>query len=202
MSTPIVIEYDKRLYKKCIKCRQWKPREDILDPNTGAVVERHGFGEHNSSDGLQSICFACKNIANKKSRDRNPVARIRHHTATRCLTQLGSCAPENFTAEMETYLGYKIRVLVKHLGQDLREREGPKRKLKDALNEGYHIDHIRPLSSFTVVYRNKFMEDEVDWEAFRKCWAITNLRAIPGEENLAKGAKHATPSRQEEGEEG
>lgn len=195
---PLRRDYDKRLYKKCIKCRDWKPRKDI--ENEDGTTVKKGFGAHNSSDGLQSICFTCKNVANTKSRERNVTARIRHHTATRCLTQLGKLAPENFTAELEQYLGYRIRALVKHLRQDLKDREGPTRKLRDALNEGYHIDHIRPLSSFNVCVRNQQQENIIDWDEFRKCWRIGNLTAISAEENLAKGAKYVSTSTKEEAE--
>lgn len=177
-------EYDKRLWKKCIKCRSWRPRQDLeLEDGT---TKKKGFGDHNSSDGLQSICFSCKNVANTKSREKNVTTRIRHHTATRCLTQLGTLAPTNFTAELEHHLGYRIRALVRALGKDLKEREGSHRKLRDALQEGYHIDHKRPLSSFDVIVAG----DVVDWDEFQRCWAIDNLTAIPAAENLAKGAKY------------
>lgn len=180
--------YDKKLWKKCIKCRSWRPRQDIeMEDGT---LKKKGFGDHNSSDGLQSICFRCKNDANTKSRERNVSARIRHHTATRCLTQLGEMAPEGFTKDLEDHLGYRIRLLVRHLSADLKEREGHGRKLKDALNEGYHIDHIKPLSSFNVIVKSAGMGSTVDWDEFRRCWAIENLSAIPAHENLAKGAKY------------
>lgn len=175
---------DKRLFKKCIKCREWKAKETHRDDR--GTEWKKGFGAHNSSDGYQSICFTCKNIANTKARAKNVTQRIRHHTATRCLTQLGDSAPNGFVTQLEEYLGYRITALVKALGKDLKEREGPTRKLRDALQEGYHIDHIRPLSSFNVVLR----DNVVDWDEFRKCWDINNLTAIPAEENLAKGAKY------------
>lgn len=201
MAEPIILTFDKTLYKKCIKCRAWKPRQ-VIEVEDGEDILK-GFGDHDtSSDGLQSICFKCKNVANVAARKKNVPARIRHHTATRCLTQLGEHAPDGLSANLEDYLGYKITALVKHLRADLKEREGPKRKLRDALNEGYHIDHIIPLSSFMVLVdesgdpalvgkeRAKEMEGKkgIDWNEFRKCWAMNNLRAIPAEENLAKGA--------------
>lgn len=173
---PIVKNYDKKTHKKCIKCRQWKSRED-------------DYGKHElAADGLQSICKACKNLMNKSAREKNVTARLRHHIATRCATQLGDLTPSGFTSDLEDYLGYRIRALVKHLSRDLKEREGKDRKLRDALNEGYHVDHRRPLSSFEVVYMDKHADWHVDWEAFKECWAIENLTAIPAAENLAKGA--------------
>ncbi len=188
MSGPSIRTYDKRTHKKCIKCRRWLLRANIED-DSGEVVEKRRFGlNEDSSDGLQSICYSCKNISNTRARSKNATQRIRHHTGTRCLTQLGKNAPLQFVTCMEDYLGYKITTLVKALGKDLKSREGPKRKLRDALNEGYHIDHIVPLSSFPVVGD----DGVVDWDVFRKCWDIRNLRAIPAEENLAKGAKHET----------
>lgn len=173
-----------RTHKKCIKCREWKPREPVFD-EAGNQIEPKGFGSHpDSQDGLQTICQPCKSKMNIKSRNRNVTARIRHHTSTRCLAQLGEHAPSNFTANLEEHLGYSIRKLVRHLSQDLKEREGKRRRLVQALDEGYHIDHIYPLSRFPVVRDGK-----VNWEEFRRCWDPANLSAIPAQENLQKGAK-------------
>lgn len=180
MASPIVRNFDKLTHKKCITCR------DVH------LKETH-FGQHDDTwDGYQVICKICKGDMNKRNRNRNVSQYLRHHIATRCLTQLGEFAPEEFTKNLEKHLGYKITALVKHLRQDLQEREGPKRKLRDALNEGYHIDHIHPLSKFMVikpqVSKDEVVGEEVDWEVFKECWAMTNLRAIPAAENLAKGA--------------
>jgi hypothetical protein len=186
-------EYDKRTHKKCIKCRRWKPREDLTVDyeDKSSKVFKRGFGRNvDSADGLQSICMECKNPMNTAARVKNVAQRVRHHTATRCLTQLGDLAPEGFVADLEKHLGYKIARLIKRLGADLKEREGPNRKLRDALQEGYHIDHIKPLSSFEVIIKPAGMGEIVDWDAFRACWALDNLRAIPAADNLAKGAKH------------
>ncbi len=189
--------YDRKKDKRCIKCRVWKPRKTDEEAGTKA-----GFGAHeSSSDSLQSICHACKNLANKGARNKNVTARLRHHIATRCLTQLGKLAPENFTKDLELHLGYKIHTLVKHLRKDLQEREGPKRKLRDALNEGYHVDHIRPLTLYKVIADEDLVKmvgnkehggydvGDIVWSEFQSCWKITNLSAIPADENLAKGAK-------------
>lgn len=174
-----VRKHDRKVEKKCIKCRQWWPKDTH-------------FGVHDtSSDGLQSICKVCKKNANKDAQNKNVPTRIRHHTATRCLEQLKGYVPHAFTRNLEDYLGYKIKALVNHLRADLRGREGPERDLRAALNEGYHIDHIRPLSLYKVVVPDEENPGQmkVDWEEFRRCWDIKNLSAIPGKENLKKSNK-------------
>lgn len=166
---------NRRTHKKCIKCR------DVH------LKDTH-FGKHEtSSDGYQSICKNCKGDMNKKNRNRNVSQYLRHHIATRCLTQLGECTPSGFTKDLEGYLGYRISHLIKHLREDLQLREGKERKLRDAFDEDYHVDHIYPLSKFSVITIHDGKED-VDWDVFKECWAMSNLSAIPGAENLAKGA--------------
>jgi len=80
--------------------------------------------------------------------------------------------------EMESYLGYKMADLVKELDADILEREGI--SLKEAFDDGYHVDHITPLSRFPF--------GEIGDETFRRCWAQDNLRAIPAADNLKKGS--------------
>lgn len=202
MADKVEKSYNPKTHKKCIKCRDWKPREDITDPETDEV-EKAGFGKHDtSSDGIQSICYTCKNAANKRAREQNVTAYLRHHIATRCLTQLGELAPPLFTKQLEKHLGYKITALVRYLRVDLQEREGEGRKLRDAIHEGYQVDHVKPLSLFKVVRYQTLQEaisgvaeEIVDWDAFKECWAMINLSAIPGAENLAKGAKYTEGAR-------
>lgn len=46
---------------------------------------------------------------------------------------------------------------------------------------GWHIDHIRPISSFNF--------DSTDHPDFKKCWALDNLQPLWVEDNLSKGDK-------------
>lgn len=156
--------------KKCAKCGNIKALDEFNASDT-------------SHDGRQSYCKKCKSAMHKQRHRQNTRARLRHHMATRIQSQLGKHSPPNLTKNLEEYLGYRIPTLVKSLRADLMEREG--KKLNDALEEGYHIDHLKPLSSYQVI-----CGEVVDWEAFKECWAISNLKAIPAAENLAKGAKY------------
>ena len=46
---------------------------------------------------------------------------------------------------------------------------------------GWHIDHIRPVSSFEF--------ESTDDEGFRECWDISNLQPLWAEDNLKKNAR-------------
>jgi len=49
----------------------------------------------------------------------------------------------------------------------------------------WHIDHIVPVSSFRLT-----LEDgSPDWDAVRRCWALSNLRPLRAAENISKGGK-------------
>ena len=160
--------------KKCVKCGKKKSLEE--------------FGKHSdSSDGRQSYCRECKNALGDRRRSHDVPARLKHHTATRVKDQLGSLCPPNLTSQLEHLIGYRFERLAKILRKELQTRE-PGKKLRDALDEGYHVDHIHPLSKFPVI-RTDGDRTWVDWDAFRECWEPSNLRAIPAAENLAKGAK-------------
>ena len=160
----------KERLKKCGKCGEKKPLS--------------AFGSHNDTyDGHQTYCKTCKNQLNVKARQINVTVRLKHHIATRVTDQLGPLAPSDTYARIEELLGYRIKTLTRFLRHDLQQRE-PGKSLRDALDEGYHVDHIYPLSKFPVI-----QSDGVDWGVFRQCWAMENLRAIPAEENLAKGSK-------------
>lgn len=151
---------------KCMRCGRIAP-----------VTE---FGSNSSSStGYQSYCRKCKNANHAKNQANNMEMRLRHHFYTRMCTTLRE-VPDDLYPNLEGYLGYRLKDLVKALDKDCREAYGF--NLRKAVNaHGYHIDHRKPLSSFEASTALEV--------GFRECWAITNLKAIPSEENLAKGAK-------------
>lgn len=153
--------------RKCIKCRSQRPLSDFPLHATN----RSGFA---------SYCFTCKNALSKERRLRDPVARLKHYIVTRIKNELPKEAiPPDVQTNIHKYLGYKLPLLVKHLRKDIKEREGI--TLYESFKRGYHLDHIKPHSSFGIV--------NVDSVAFRDCWHYTNLRMISSTENLKKGAK-------------
>lgn len=78
----------------------------------------------------------------------------------------------------ERLVGYSQQDLAAHLARML-----PKRVTLDkALELGWHIDHIVPKSTFDL-------SDEAE---LAKAWALPNLRLIPGDQNIRKGAKRET----------
>lgn len=158
--------------KKCVKCRNKSPIA--------------AFPPHPSSeDGYASYCRDCKNNLAKERRLKDPVARLKHYIVTRIKNELPrENIPKDLQTNIEHYLGYKMRTLVQKLRQDLKERE--KKTLFTCFKEGYHLDHIRPHSSFKIT--------RVESQAFKDCWHHTNLRMISATENLKKGAKYDGPT--------
>lgn len=157
--------------KRCAKCREKKPRRDFPKHST-------------SSDGRSSYCKSCKNVMHNMRRHKNARFRLKHHVCTRIRDQLGENQPSNLYINIEKHLGYTFSRLKRSLDAELRAREGI--TLKESFARDYHLDHIRPLSSFPV--------QEITDQAFKDCWAISNLQMISSEANLAKGAQHMTNS--------
>ncbi len=157
--------------KVCTKCKLPKS------------VDR--FPPHpDTSDGLAAWCKDCRAVLRKRRNQNNMEARLKHHFAARMTQQLldSGALKEDIpplVAEMEAYLGYKMVDLVRYLGDDIQEREGM--TLKEAFDDGYHVDHITPLS--------KFLPHSIGDSTFQRCWAMDNLRAIPGVDNLRKGSR-------------
>jgi len=75
----------------------------------------------------------------------------------------------------EILVGYSLNKLKKHL----------ELKFKDGMTwENYgewHIDHIKPISSFKI--SNPFCKE------FKECWCLSNLQPLWAFDNLSKGSK-------------
>lgn len=71
----------------------------------------------------------------------------------------------------ERQLGYDRKQLKEHLESQFQGDMS-----WDNYGTGWHIDHIRPVSSFKP-------------EEFKECWSLDNLQPLWAKENLSKGAR-------------
>lgn len=81
----------------------------------------------------------------------------------------------------ETLVGYVLNDLVRRLKKTMPEGYN----WQDFLEGKLHIDHIIPKKVF-----NFTRPEHID---FMRCWALKNLRLLPAQENLIKGAKLEKP---------
>lgn len=159
--------------KKCPKCGELKP-----------AINKYFDKKGDSADGLQSYCKKCKSNMHKRKRKVDIGFRIRHHFTTRIRDQLGDNCPAKLgRRELNVLLNYSMRDLRSALDSRIQADEGI--SIKEAISDGYHIDHIIPLHSFCC----EEVKSEAGLANFRECWAISNLKLISAKENLAKGGK-------------
>ena len=81
----------------------------------------------------------------------------------------------------ESLVDYNLTDLIKHLKKTMPEGF----TWKDFLSGELHIDHIIPVVAF-----NFTRAEHID---FKRCWALSNLRLLPAQENLIKGVKLDRP---------
>lgn len=111
----------------------------------------------------------------KRMRADKPVFRLRLNVSSRIAQSLQSLGASKRSRSWEQVVGYTLADLRKHLERQFVGR------MSWANYGKWHIDHIVPVSSFDVT--------SADDDAFRACWALTNLRPLWARENLKK---HAT----------
>lgn len=77
----------------------------------------------------------------------------------------------------EQLLGYTMQELKEHI-----QRQFTRGMTWGKFMAGeIHIDHIVPVAAFNIT--------SLDCEDFKRCWALSNLRPMWAEDNLAKGAR-------------
>lgn len=94
----------------------------------------------------------------------------------RCLISGGKLRRRTFEA-----LGYSPEELMAHLEKQFL----PGMSWENYGKDGWHIDHIIPLSVF-----NYHTIEDID---FRRCWALSNLQPLWAADNLKKNAKLDKP---------
>lgn len=165
-------------HKRCTKCGEIKPF-DAFSKN-----------KKNKQYGLQSACKACKTTYAKKQKEADPVLYNKNRRA-----QANKRHRENIETRIKNRLRCSLRRFVhdKH-GNSYEELAGcTMEELREHLESlfeegmswdnhahfGWHIDHIKPMSSFDLT-----KEDQI-----KECCHFTNLRPLWWKENLSKGAK-------------
>jgi len=152
------------------------------------VLDTNNFNKcSKSKSGLQSVCKICKNkklsdyyklnpkkryYNKEKQKDRYDKNKVTFNFSRRMRKSLSGIKESK---SWENLVDYKLEDLIKHLEQ----------KFKDGMSwENYgewHIDHIKPVSSFTI--------DDVDSEDFKKCWSLENLQPLWAYDNIKKSNK-------------
>jgi len=146
-----------------------------------------------SKDGKQSQCKACKNeqvkayyatpqgSARKWSTmnpDKERARSIRRYRENKVSWNIARMIRKSLGCDKggmmwETVVGFTLEELREHL--ETRFKPG---MTWDNYGE-WHIDHVRPVSSFEI--------DSVHCDAFRECWSLANLQPLWACENLSKG---------------
>lgn len=170
--------------KRCTRCGEGKGWEQF-------------YRDKNRNDGLRSECKACHNAkkkarhAKKKAQAARLVAKRESHAAWQrqrrsadpiyaLCQRAGSDArgalkgknPRGFFR----YLPYTRKEFAAHLISTLPPDVDPA-DLCDGSK--WHIDHIRPVSSFDFT-------DGYAGEDWQRCWSLANLRMLPAAKNLVK----------------
>jgi len=81
-------------------------------------------------------------------------------------------------AHWENLVDYTLRELREHLELLFK----PEMTWENHTVNGWHIDHIKPISLFNIT--------DYNCEDFKKCWSLNNLQPLWAEENMKKGAKY------------
>lgn len=131
-----------------------------------------------------------KRLANKKEANRKYHARMlrlrrdrykndilyRLHMNTRAEVRRQLVKGNKSGRRLVDGLGYTIDKLREHL-----ERQFTRKMSWTNYGTFWHIDHIRPISSFNIL---EFGDDE-----FKACWALSNLRPLEKKANIIKRDK-------------
>jgi len=174
--------------KKCVKCGIVKPISE--------------FSEHKKTkDKLQHWCKKCSSENSKKWAKNNPEKKNKNNKKWnknnlkyyREYSKKWLSIPKNRLSRNTSRVirkslkgnkkGYHWENLVSYTLQDLITHL--ESLFKEGMNWGnmgkWHIDHIKPISSFNF---NSYNDPE-----FKECWALKNLQPLWEFENKSKGAK-------------
>lgn len=114
----------------------------------------------------------------RERRARSPKRRLHERISARVRQSLRG---DKYRRSWEALVGYTLAELHWHL-----DRTMPAGFTWDDFAAGdLHVDHIIPVAAF-----NFTKAEDID---FKRCWALSNLRLLPAQENLAKKATLSAP---------
>lgn len=130
---------------------------------------------YSRSDGLVTYCRDCRRSRNAAIQRKRNSSSPKHNIDNRVACGIRDALKRGYpAASVFESLGYNAEQLRRHLLSTLPDGFS----WDDFLIARLEIDHHRP--------RCLFEYDSTDSPAFLECWALSNLRLIPKEDNNAK----------------
>jgi len=157
--------------KKCSRCGEMKGRESF-------------FNQATTLDHLSTICTVCCRVVDLEQERNNPKLRFRRNVNSSIRSSLKryhNCESSNFGFKL---FDYSVQELSEYLEAQFNMHDDhPIHGKMSWDNSGkWHLDHIRPVSSFDITGPES--------EGFTECWAMDNLRPLWAEENMSKSDRY------------
>ena len=164
-----------------------KKRQPIICAICEKVIRRQASRQKVCDDcrkvwkAAQDQVWARQNIANVKAiRKRSYVKRAaepKHRLSRSISPAIRRSIISKYGGRWQALVGYTLSDLMRHLERQFTDGMS----WENYGSSGWHIDHIRPQTSFQFETAND--------PEFRACWALTNLRPLWASENLRKQAR-------------
>ena len=188
--------------KKCIECdnkqaKQWKSNNkqkikiyNIKYRKENAVSIKKQEKQYRTAH--KNILNIKNNIREKERHKNDPMFKLRHYISIRVGGALKSNRGSKHGKSILQYLSYTIDDLKSHIESKFEPwmnwNNRGKYNIKtwnndDQLTWTWQLDHIIPHSIFNY----SSMEDE----AFKKCWALENLRPLSAKQNIIDGNRRS-----------
>jgi hypothetical protein len=176
--------------KSCVRCGISKPYRDFYTDKRYEGGVRHACKEcvkiemrdRRARDVIKARAYGRNYYAANRCKllrainDDNATPRGRIDNAVSCGVLRGIRRGSKNGRHSFSLLGYSLDDLMRHLEAQFE----PWMTWENYGFYGWHIDHIRPLASFTY--------DTPDDPQFKEAWALSNLRPLRSVDNWRKGA--------------
>ncbi len=168
-------------YAEHVRARQRAYRQKNLEKLR--EMEKESYERHKDSKAERCKSWREKNpekVRGYALRHRNK-NKLNHNVRT---LVWGSLKGKKHGRHWEDLVGYTVAELRTHLESLFQ----PGMSWDNYGRDGWHVDHIRPVSSFTF--------SGADCQEFKECWALSNLQPLWADENVRKSNKWRTPTTQ------